>query len=118
MSNDTADPFAFFREALNQWEKAANQLGTQIMATPKAAEIIHKGTAASMQVQNAFKDSMTKALSAHNMPSKADIDGLAAQLGGIENRLARIETLLAGGSPSMQARPQPKRTRRPPASES
>jgi hypothetical protein len=114
MSNNPADPFALFREALNQWEKAANQVGTQIMSTPQAAEIMHKGTAASMQVQNALKDGMGKALSVHNLPSKADIEALAAQLGGIENRLARMETLLAGGMGAGPNRPQPKRTRTPP----
>ncbi len=114
MSNNPIDPLAFFREALSQWEQAANKMGTQIMATPQAAEIMHKSSSASMQVQNAVKDGMAKTLSAANMPSKADIEALGAQLGSIDARLARIESLLSGGAVASPSRPQPKRTRKPP----
>lgn len=116
MSNGpSADPFTFFREALNQWEKSANDLGTKMMGSEKSVELMHKGTAASLQVQNAMKEGMNKALSAANMPSKADIEGLAGQIGALEMRLARIETLLSGKTEVTTAQaPKPKRTRKPP----
>ena len=111
----SADPFAFFREALNQWEKSANALGTQILGSDKAVEMMHKGTAASLQAQNAMKDGMSKALSAANMPSKADIETLSARLGAVESSLARIETILTGTAMVAKAEaPKPKRTRTAP----
>jgi polyhydroxyalkanoate synthesis regulator phasin len=109
----TADPFSFFREALTQWEKSANEIGTKVLGTEKAVELMHKSTTASLQMQNAMKDGMNKALAVANMPSKADIDALSAQIGTLEGRLARIEDLLTGNSASVV--PKPKRTRTPPA---
>jgi hypothetical protein len=109
-----ADPFSFFRDALTQWEKSANELGSKVMASPQAVEMMHKGTSASLQVQNQMKEGMNKALSAANMPSKADIESLSAQLTSIESRLAKIESLLLG-SVASSAAPKPKRTRTPPS---
>jgi hypothetical protein len=116
MSNGpSADPFAFFREAVNQWEKSANALGTQILGSEKTVEMMHKGTAASLQAQNAMKDGMGKALAAANMPSKADIEALGTRLGNVEAQLARIETLLSGKAQTAKAEaPKPKRTRTAP----
>lgn len=109
------DPFAFFRDALNQWEKAANEMGSTMLQSPQTIELMHKGTAASMQMQSAMKDGMEKALAAAQLPSKADIDALARQLGAIETQLARIEAKLTGRSETEAgAVPQPKRTRKPP----
>lgn len=108
----TADPFSFFREALTQWEKSANEIGTKVLGTEKAVEMMHKSTTASLQMQNAMKDGMNKALAVANMPSKADIDALSAQMGAIEGRLARIESLLSGTGTNDS--PKPKRTRTPP----
>ena len=112
----SADPFSFFREALNQWEKSANELGSKMLGSDKTVELMHKSTAAGLQVQNAMKDGMNKALSAANMPSKGDVEALGAQLGAIETRLARIETLLSGKTEVAAASaPKPSRTRKPPA---
>jgi polyhydroxyalkanoate synthesis regulator phasin len=108
-----ADPFTFFREAVNQWEKAANDFGSKMLGSSQTAEMMHKGTAASMQVQNALKDGMNKALSAANMPSKADVEALGAQIGAVEARLARIEALLSGTAQATPVTPKPKRTRQP-----
>ncbi len=111
----SADPFAFFREAVNQWEKSANALGTQILGSDKTVEMMHKGTSASLQAQNAVKDGMAKALSAANMPSKGDIEALGERLGKVEAQLSRIETLLSGTTMNAKAdAPKPKRTRTAP----
>ena len=109
----SADPFAFFREALNQWEKSANDLGSKMLGSDKTVELMHKGTAASLQVQTAMKDGMNKALSAANMPSKADVEALAVRMAAIEGSLARIESALAAGPTPTSPAPKPKRTRTP-----
>jgi hypothetical protein len=111
----SADPFSFFREALNQWEKAANDMGSKMLGSDQTAALMHKGTTAGLQVQTAMKDGMNKALSAANMPSKADIEALAAQIGGLDTRLARIETLLSGKTEVVAvSASKPKRTKKPP----
>jgi hypothetical protein len=116
MSNPPPDPFAIFRDAVDQWEKAANEIGSKFLQSEQAVELMHKGTAATMMMQSKMRENMNKALSAASMPNKDDFDGIAARLGEIDQRLARIEALLAGSaSVAKAAAPKPKRTRKPPS---
>jgi len=63
------DPMNMFRDVVNQWEKLANDYGSQFLARPEAAQAMHSVTAAGLQVQNAVQDAMAKVLTAANMPS-------------------------------------------------
>ncbi len=109
------DPFAFFRDMVSQWEKVANDVGTQIAARPEFAQGMQGATAAGLKVQQAANEAMAKGLAAANMPSKGDVDALAARLTAIEAQLARIEATL-NGAPKVEAAPppRPKRTKQPP----
>ncbi|MES2339123.1 MAG: hypothetical protein V4537_13595 [Pseudomonadota bacterium] len=113
----TVDPANFFRDMLGQWETMANQVGAQAMRTPEAARAMGAATTATAKVQEVTRDAMGKALAAYNMPSREDVTDLSARLGGVEDRLARIETLLtriAGdAAPTAPARPKPSRTKQP-----
>lgn len=72
-------------------------------------------TTASLTMQQAVSEATGKALSAANMPTRADMIALGERLGAVEARLAQIETLLTQ-SLSSTATPAsgPKRTRKPP----
>jgi hypothetical protein len=111
-----ADPFAFFRQMVSQWENMANDYGTQIAGSPGFAQGMQTATAASAKVQQAANDAMAKALAAANMPSRGDIDAIGARLATIEAQLGRIEARLshsdANGNTSSSSRP--KRTKQPP----
>jgi hypothetical protein len=104
-----------FRDVVNQWEKLANEYGSQFLARPEAAQAMHSATAAGLQVQNAVQDAMTKVLSAANMPSKAEIEALGQRLTSVEASLARIEAILASGGNAAPAaaRSKPTRGRKP-----
>ncbi len=107
------DPMAMFRDMVAQWEKMANDYGGQFLARPETAELMHKATAANLQVQSAMSGAMEKVLGAANMPTKTQIDAIGARLSAIEGTLARIEARLneAGTAPSDE--PRPTRARRP-----
>lgn len=111
-----ADPFAFFREMVNQWEKTTNEWGNRVMATPEAAQAMQIGTATTLKAKQSAQEAMAKALDAANMPSKADIEALGARLLAVEAQLTRIEALLGGQKPhtTPPTVPAPRRTRRPP----
>ncbi len=110
-----ADPFAFFREMVNQWEKTTNEWGNRVMATPEAAQAMQIGTATTLKAKQSAQEAMAKALDAANMPSKADVEAIGARLLAVEAQLARIEALLGGSKPpSVAAAPAPRRTRKPP----
>ncbi|UVO52989.1 hypothetical protein [Sphingomonas sp. SUN039] len=112
MTQTPVDPMAMFRDAVNQWERLANEYGSKFLARPEAAQAMHSATAAGLQVQNAVQDAMAKVLSAANMPSKGEIEALGERLTRIEAALARIE---AGGGNTAPATPKPTRGRKPAA---
>ena len=51
-----------FRDVVNQWEKLANEYGSQFLARPEAAQAMHSVTAAGLQVQNAVSDALAQVL--------------------------------------------------------
>ena len=81
MSTPT-DPMMMFRDMVAQWEKMANDYGGQFLARPETAELMHKATAANLQVQSAMSGAMEKVLGAANMPTKTQIDAIGARQGG------------------------------------
>jgi polyhydroxyalkanoate synthesis regulator phasin len=76
--------------------------------------MMHQGTAASLQAQNAMQEGMAKALAAANMPSKADIDALGERLLAVERQLAQIAQAL-GNAGAASTAPKPSRNRKPPS---
>ena len=108
------DPMNMFRDVVNQWEKLANEYGSQFLARPEAAQAMQSVTSAGLQVQNAVSDAMAKVLAAANMPSKAEIETLGQRLAAVEASLVRIEALLSGqGASTAPAKPKPTRGRKP-----
>lgn len=112
MTNPT-DPMAMFRDAVTQWEKMANDFGGQFMGRPETAQAMHQATGLALKAQQGAHEAMAKLLSAANMPSKADIEALAARMAAIEASLARIETAIAVPATAASGAPKPKRTRTP-----
>ena len=104
---------AMFRDAVTQWEKMANDFGGQVMGRPETAQAMHQATGLALKAQQGAHEAMAKLLSAANMPSKADIEALAARMAAIEASLARIETAIAAPATAASAAPKPKRTRTP-----
>ena len=111
---NSIDPMAMMRDAVTQWEKMANDFGGQFMNRPETAQAMHQATGLALKAQQSAHEAMAKLLSAANMPSKADVEAIAARMAAIEASLARIEAALAT-SPSASASPKPKRSRTPSA---
>ena len=112
MSTPT-DPMMMFRDMVAQWEKMANEYGGQFLARPETAELMHKATAANLQVQSAMQGAMEKMLGAANMPTKTQVEALGERLSAVEATLARIEAKLNVGSGSPSDAPRPTRARTP-----
>lgn len=110
------NPADFFRDMLGQWEKVANNLGSEAMKSEEFARGMQGASGAGMAMQGAWREQMDKALAAANMPTRADVDALAARLDAIEATLARIEARLGGGDTGVSTppKPNPARTRKAP----
>jgi Poly(R)-hydroxyalkanoic acid synthase subunit (PHA_synth_III_E) len=115
MNNTANDPMAFFRQMVSQWEKAANEFGGKVASSSEFAQGMHGMTTASLTVQQAVNEATAKALTAANMPTRADMVALGERLGAVEARLIRIEALLTQAATGA-AQPSfgPRRTRKPP----
>lgn len=117
--SDLPDPAALFREMLSQWEQMANEFGGQIMKSGEFARVMHGANNAAMTAKAASGQVMERALAAANMPSRGDLEELAARIGRIEDTVLRIESLLIARGPSPAPErpaakpPRPRRTRQP-----
>ena len=112
---DTPDPSALFRQMVGEWEKFANSVGGNVAKSDQFSQAMHGANAATMQVQEAVKAAMERALAAANMPSRDEVADLSARLARVEASLGRIEAALAGGPKPRNDRPRPSRTRTPPS---
>ena len=110
----TPDPSAFFRDMLGQWEKMANSFGGDAVKSEEFTRAMHGASAAAMQAQAQTHEMMAKALAAANLPSRKDVEDLAARLAAVEATLHRIEAKLDGTPAAKPDRPKPKRDRKPP----
>jgi glutathione S-transferase len=121
MSTTPTDPLAMFRDMVNQWEKLANDYGSQFLQRPEAAQAMHGATTAGLQIQGAIQDAMAKVLAAANMPSKAEVEALGARLTAVEAALWRIEAKLGAEVPpaaaAAPAAQKPTRGRKPKSDE-
>ncbi|MFM9828904.1 MAG: hypothetical protein ACKVOB_09200 [Sphingomonas sp.] len=115
------DPASLFREMVSQWEAMANEFGANVLKSGEFTRVMHGANAATLKMREASGDMMERALSAANMPSKAEVADLSARLSRIESAVDRIEALLVAqngattATASAPARPKPSRTRKPPA---
>jgi hypothetical protein len=113
MTINPADPMSMFRDAVTQWEKMANDFGGQMLGKPETAQAMHQATGLALKAQQGAHEAMAKLLAAANMPSKADVEAIAARLAAVEASLARIEAAIAAPRPAAASPPKPKRTRAP-----
>ncbi len=115
-STPPTDPMAMFRQFVTQWENMANEMGGKVAQSSEFTKGMQAATTASLQVQNAVNEGMSKVLATANLPSRAEIVALGERLGGVEDQLRRIESMLAGQqSASTSTTPKPRRTKTPPA---
>jgi hypothetical protein len=112
MSEIPTDPMGMFRQMVDQWEKMTNEYGGKMMKTPEFAQGMQGVSAATLQIQTAVHEAMTKVLNVANMPSKDDFAALAERIGRIEAQLARIEAASVVTRPTDT--PKPARTKQPP----
>lgn len=110
------DPFSWWRDWLVQSERQWNATLNELMASDQFAGTMGRWMELYLGVQKNVNESLGRALSGLNVPSRNDLAELGQRLAAIEERLARIETALERGGPAAPAaRRRPARTRKPPS---
>ena len=121
MADKGSDPVALWQTMIGEMEKGFNAFANQTMTSPEFSKAMNQAGSASAGAQKQFGDFMEKYLVNMNLPSRAQMVGMAERLQNIESQLNEIKAMLtamnAGAAPSgFAATPRPPRTKRPPAS--
>jgi hypothetical protein len=121
MADKTSDPVALWQQMIGEMEKGFNAFANQAMSSPEFSKAMNQAGSASAGAQKQFGELMEKYLLNMNLPSRAQMIGMAERLQTIEGQLNDIKAMLqqmnaaAGGASAMTGAPRPPRTKRPPA---
>ncbi len=117
-ANPPPDPFAMWREWVTQSEHQMNQVFNQMMGTEEFARASGSWVEAMTMFQQTMNENAQRYFQMAGVPTRTDVSELAERLTAVEERLQRIETLLAeavGRKQGQNQAVQPARTRRPPS---
>lgn len=120
MADKASDPVALWQKMIGEMEKGFNAFANQTMSSPEFSKAMNQAGSVSAGAQKQFGDLMEKYLINMNLPSRAQMVGMAERLQNIEGQLNEIKVILqqmnaASGAPSATVVPRPPRTKRPPA---
>jgi polyhydroxyalkanoic acid synthase PhaR subunit len=118
--NPAFDPFAAWRDWLDQAERQLNSFFNQVMGTEQYARALGQFNDLSLNLQKNMGEAMSRYFASLNLPTREDLAALGQRLNAIEQRLADFErsypsTALPGSrAVSGVATQRPPRTRKPP----
>ena len=121
MTDKSNDPLALWQKMIGEMEKGFNAFANQAMASPQFSKAINQAGGVTAGAQKQLGDLMEKYLVGMNLPSRAQMVGMAERLQSIEGQLNEIKAMLYqlqqnSGAPKGEAAaaPRPPRTKRPP----
>ena len=123
MADKSSDPVALWQNMIGEMEKGFNAFANQAMASPQFSKAVNQMGGATAGAQKQLGELMEKYLVAMNMPSRAQMVGMAERLQSIEGQLNEIKAMLhqmqgAGNTSSGYSQtPRPPRTKRPPSAD-
>ena len=118
------DPLALWQKMIGDMEKNFNAVANQAMTQPEFSKFMNQASGLAAGSQKQLGDLIEKYLLVMNLPSRAQVIGVAERLVTIEGQLNNVIELLLQikGSGAPQSSPsgptRPLRTRRPPTSPS
>ena len=119
MADKGSDPVALWQQMIGEMEKGFNAFANQTMTSPEFSKAMNQAGGATAGAQKQFGDFMEKYLLNMNLPSRAQMIGMAERLQNIENQLNEIKVMLqqmnaGNASSAYSVAPRPPRTKRPP----
>jgi hypothetical protein len=122
MADKGNDPAVVWQTMIGELERGFNSFANQAMGTPEFSRLMNQAGGVAAGAQKQFGELMEKYLVGMNLPSRAQLVGMAERLQSIEGQLNEIRALLnqmnrgAGNAESAPVgKPRPPRTKRPPA---
>ena len=121
MADKSHDPVALWQNMIGEMEKGFNAFANQAMASPQFSKAVNQMGGATAGAQKQLGDLMEKYLVAMNMPSRAQMIGMAERLQSIGGQLNEIKAMLyqmqGGSAAGVSQTPRPPRTTRPPSAD-
>jgi len=121
MADKSNDPVAIWQNMIGEMEKGFNSFANQAMASPEFSKAVNQVGGVTAGAQKQLGDLMEKYLVSMNLPSRAQMVGMAERLQSIEGQLNEIRALLhqvhnnsSAPEGGYAAVPRPPRTKRPP----
>ena len=121
MADKSNDPVALWQHMIGEMEKGFNSFANQAMASPEFSKVVNQVGGVTAGAQKQLSDLMEKYLLGLNLPSRAQMVGMAERLQSIEGQLHEIKAMLhqlhnnSGAPQGGAAAPsRPPRTKRPP----
>ena len=94
MADKGNDPAAIWQSMLGEMEKGFNSFANQAMASPEFSKVMNQVGGVSAGAQKQLGELMEKYLLAMNLPSRAQMVGMAERIQSIEGQLNEIKALL------------------------
>ena len=123
MADKGSDPVALWQTMIGEMEKGFNAFANRAMGSPEFSKVMNQAGGVTAGAQKQFGELMEKYLLSMNLPSRAQMVGMAERLQSIEGQLNEIKAMLTqmgkasglavGGASSAM----PPRTKRPPSAE-
>ena len=121
MADKGNDPAVIWQTMIGEMEKGFNSFANQAMASPEFSKVMNQVGGVSAGAQKQLGELMEKYLLAMNLPSRAQMIGMAERIQSIEGQLNEIKALLHQ-VPHNSLAPEggygasrPPRTKRPPS---
>ena len=120
MADKGNDPAVIWQTMLGEMEKGFNSFANQAMASPEFSKVMNQVGGVSAGAQKQLGELMEKYLLAMNLPSRAQMAGMAERLQSIEGQLNEIKAMLhqvhhnSLSPESGLGAQRPPRTKRPP----
>src|SRR3979411_2824803 len=121
MADKSNDPVAMWQNMIGEMEKGFNSFANQAMASPEFSKAVNQVGGVTAGAQKHLGELMEKYLVSMNLPSRAQMVGMAERLQSIEGQLNEIKALLhqvhsnSGAAEDGLGTPKPPRTKRPPS---
>jgi SMC interacting uncharacterized protein involved in chromosome segregation len=122
MADKGNDPVAIWQTMIGEMEKGFNSFANQAMTSPEFSKVVNQVGGATAGAQKQLGELMEKYLVSMNLPSRAQMIGMAERIQSIEGQLNEIKAMLhqmqrASGNIAndITGAPRPPRTKRPPS---
>jgi hypothetical protein len=103
------DPFKLYREAITRFENSVNALAARNIDSKEVGLVIDQYSRVTLGLQHLSQTSLERLHKRLGLPSRAEVDALAASLRRVEDKLDQLLPV-PGSTPFA---PRPPRTRRP-----